>query len=323
MSPTYRPLCGLRIGLSVSGTGEDMALRGFTESGLNRLTIRLSRVLLAEGAALAFGHDWREGGVMEAVASIALDYEGPTRSLELGPPIINVIPWPDTISATDPALLSKLKGVVEVIPAGLPEDLLMLEEQAFQAGRLSEEWRYLRARGLTHLRRLLVERCHVRVVLGGKLGGAEGRLPGIIEEAFVSLSAKQPIYLAGLLGGASEILGRILLGEGSSEVLRQTLKDFAQSPLAKVYSRHAEPTSSGLADSDLNVEAILGLMEAASSRACLHTNGLTKAENFALLTTDLEEETVSLILRGLKKRWNPQARNFLTQTPKSKNASVS
>ena len=310
-----RPLRGLRVGLSISGTGEDMAGRGFTESGLNRLTVRLARALLAEGGSLAFGHDWREGGVMEAVASIALDYQGPAESPDLGPPILNFIPWPDTASATDPTLLSRLKGVVEVIPPGLPEDLKPREAQALQAGRSSEEWRYLRARGLTYLRERLVERCQVRVALGGKLEGSEGRFPGIAEEVFLSLQAQQPVYLAGLLGGAAEALGKVLLTKRASDVLTQALK--TSPSLAKVYSRHATPTAKGLADSDLNVEAIMGFLLADACRSLVLSNGLTREENLDLLRTNLEEETVSLILRGLKQKWDPVGRGFRSQIPET------
>ena len=244
---------------------------------------------------------------MEAVANIALDYQQATVPADIGPPIVNFIPWPDVSSATDSALLSRLKGVVEVIPAGLPAELQELEAQALSAGRLAETWRYLRARGLTHLRRLLVARCQARVALGGKLEGFDGRLPGIVEEAFLSLEARQPLYLAGLLGGAAEVLGKSLIEEVVTDSLRQALQGTAQSPLTQIYPRLAKPGASGLSDSDLNVEAILGFLAAGGSRVCLRTNGLARTENLALLSTNLEEETVTLILKGLKQKWNPEA----------------
>lgn len=74
----------------------------------------------------------------------------------------------------------------------------------------------------------------------------------------------------------------------SAETLRQVLTDAASSSLAAIYSRCATPGSRGLTDSDLDVEALLGF-------------GLTVEENLLLLHTNLEEETVSLILRGLKR----------------------
>lgn len=316
MSEAERSLRGLRVGLSVSGTADELARRGFTEDGLNRLTVRLARALLAEGATLAFGHDWRAGGVMEAIANIALDYQPALAPAETGPPIFNLLPWDETASATDSALLARLKCVVEVIPAGLPEELRPLEAEALRAGKESREWRYLRARGLTRLRRLLTERCQARVALGGKLEVYDGRLPGIVEEIFLSCAAGQPVYLAGLLGGAGEVLGRLLTAEeGAAEALRRALADAASSPLAETYARQAGPTATGLADSDLNPEAILESLAAESSRACVRSNGLTVEENRVLLHTHLEEEAVSLVLRGLKKTWDPRARSFHSDPP--------
>src|SRR5258708_17916304 len=69
-----RPLEGLTVGLSVS-FGEDSTLHGFTEEEMNRAIVRLSDVLLSAGAQLVFGHDWRPGGVMSAVARLAVAHE--------------------------------------------------------------------------------------------------------------------------------------------------------------------------------------------------------------------------------------------------------
>jgi len=38
---------------------------------------------------------------------------------------------------------------------------------------------------------------------GGRTSGAAGRYPGVIEEAFLALRASKPLYLAGILGGAT------------------------------------------------------------------------------------------------------------------------
>jgi hypothetical protein len=147
MSPPTRPFDGQRIGISVSSSGEQLSRRGFTEAGVNRFTVRFARALLAEGATLAFALDWREGGLMEAIASIAFDYQLPASSRVSEAPILNLIPWPDT-SATEPGLLARLAGVVEVSSAGLPAELRSMEPQARAAGRSAEAWRYLGAWGL-------------------------------------------------------------------------------------------------------------------------------------------------------------------------------
>jgi hypothetical protein len=50
-----------------------------------------------------------------------------------------------------------------------------------------------------------------RIILGGKTEGYAGFMPGIFEEALVTLQAKRPVYLLGGFGGATEILAQAIL----------------------------------------------------------------------------------------------------------------
>ena len=65
-------------------------------------------------------------------------------------------------------------------------------------------------RGLTHLRRHLTDGGYARLLVGGKHRhqqatqnhcGYTGAIPGLIEEALMSLRQRQPVYLAGGFGG--------------------------------------------------------------------------------------------------------------------------
>jgi hypothetical protein len=56
--------------------------------------VRLSETLLGFGARLVFGHDWRYGGVMEAISQAALRY-WPVDDANSPPLIKNFVPWPD------------------------------------------------------------------------------------------------------------------------------------------------------------------------------------------------------------------------------------
>ena len=71
MSANAKPLAGLRVGISISES-DDLEGRGFTQSAVNRLTVRLNDALLAAGVTVVFGHDWREDGIMDAVCRSAL-----------------------------------------------------------------------------------------------------------------------------------------------------------------------------------------------------------------------------------------------------------
>ena len=60
------------------------------------------------------------------------------------------------------------------------------------------------------LRRTMAARTDARVVVGGRLSGYEGVMPGVIEEAITSIRAGQPLYVAGGFGGAAAAILRAL-----------------------------------------------------------------------------------------------------------------
>ena len=66
---------------------------------------------------------------------------------------------------------------------------------------------------LTAMRRHITSRCDARVLVGGRLRAFQGSMPGVIEEALMSVRATQPVYSAGGFGGAAlavaSALGRV------------------------------------------------------------------------------------------------------------------
>src|SRR5262245_55063217 len=95
-----RPLHGCTVGISISPS-DDAARLGFDNAEINRGVVLISEALLGAGARLAFGHDWRPGGVMEAVTGVAVRYFDPPMApvadmSEMLPPIINLIAPPDS-----------------------------------------------------------------------------------------------------------------------------------------------------------------------------------------------------------------------------------
>jgi hypothetical protein len=283
----------MRVGLSVSGNAEQLAEHGFTPAGMNRFTVRLARALLAEGAGLAFGHDWRAEGVMEAVAALALHYSLPLQDEEGEPLIVNLLPWPADRSSTDPELLQRLEGIVEVRRAGLPPELGEHAEQVRRMEPTAGEYQYLRAQGLSRLRRQLNAICGARVAIGGKLSKFQGRLPGIVEEVVLGLRSARPVYLAGLFGGAARLLGQVLLDAANPHRL------FEGTRLERLYQQHAYlGTTAG--DADFEPDALVAELRDGQLRQRLLDNGLTQAENRQLLETTLEEEVILLTLKGLK-----------------------
>ena len=207
---THRPLTDCVVGFSISES-EDMERLGFDRSEMNRCVVRLSESLLAVGARLAFGHDWRPGGVMVAVAALAVRYFhlGPGAAGESKPkaPIINRVAWPDLPflapaetsnpdaslpagSAVDP-MVRLLKGVVDARQTPVPEGTS-------------------RADALSLMRAELADLCNIRVCLGGKLAGFSGKMSGIVEEALGALRKGRPVFTSGIFGGASALVARAM-----------------------------------------------------------------------------------------------------------------
>lgn len=294
------PLTGLRVGISISES-DDLAARGFTPSGMNRLTVRFNDALLGEGATLAFGHDWREAGIMDAVCTSALSSFGVPEPDAPRPLILNLIPWPDK-TRVEEEILVRLNGILGIREAGLPDDLKGFERRADEDPELKL---YLRSRGLTHLRRQLTGRSRARVCIGGKERRFQGRYPGILEEALLALRERQPVYFVGLLGGAAEQIGRAVLygeerppffGEGPFQATD------GRRPLAEIYrkmdrSRFEDP----LDDANLDLDGAWRKLQRFGVENLSEANGLYPQENRRLLESPHEEEAISLVLRGLRR----------------------
>src|SRR5712691_9104568 len=207
-----KPLAGCVVGISISES-EEMERLGFDRREMNRCVVRLSELLLAAGARLAFGHDWRPGGVMEAVAALAVRYFNVRRNDEGRPlpeaPIINRVDWmrqpflaevrrrDSTVAeewpAEPPPMARLLEGIVDARAARQPASGSSSHEQAV-------------ADGLTEMRKELAELCHLRICLGGKVTGYSGRKPGIVEEAWLTLTRERPVLASTVFGGASRVV---------------------------------------------------------------------------------------------------------------------
>ena len=58
------------VGISVSPSTEAARL-GYDNRQINRIVVRMAQYFLARDMRVIFGHDWREDGVMRAVADFA------------------------------------------------------------------------------------------------------------------------------------------------------------------------------------------------------------------------------------------------------------
>ena len=212
-----------RVGISVSPC-KDAENIGYDIRQINRVVIRLAQYCLDRNMCVVFGHDWREDGVMRAIAEFAIRVAKSARKLEQTSErldsgqaenseklrMINVVPTgQNSLSKAALDAQRESNGILKVLTVNEAIERLNIwnakpTSQIFQ-NNLEER----RAEELTTLRRcitaLLDPGC--RVCLGGKTSGYEGKEPGIIEEARLALELDKPLLLLGGFGGATRRFG--------------------------------------------------------------------------------------------------------------------
>jgi hypothetical protein len=300
MNEFARALSGCAINVSVSES-DDSVTRGFPGWQVNRTTLQVVTALYGQGVTVVFGHDWRNDGVMEAVCNFARQVQPPIplpggEAAASGQPLLlNVLPWP-TKALLPEQDLKRLRSTLRVVFAGLPEGLRHVAEQ--DAEKLPEAVRrYLRARGLTHLRRRLTTLSHARLCLGGRSSRYDGRYPGIIEEAYFAVAADKPLYVAGLLGGAAgKVTAAIEGGEMPADFCEP-----ARTSAIDVYQHPPIAESVDTADDRVIDRQSLWrtFAQAGRSGRIAKANGLSKGENEELFHTPVIDRVIELILLGL------------------------
>jgi hypothetical protein len=302
MTGLERPLAGCMVGLSISES-EDSELRGFPAEQINRVTVHVVGALFGQGVGVVFGHDWRPDGVMQTVHSLAREMQ--PSSADAGrstPPLLqNLLPWPD-----QPMLAERereqLSAALLVQSAGLPDELWGYVNM-LRANPLEDAmYPYLRARALTHMRRQLDARTHARICIGGRSKGGQGRFPGVIEEALLTFSAGKPLYLVGLLGGATrQVIEAIKGGAMPSDFCAPLERE-------RVYHGNAsrlESLESTRPDRVTSRDAVWRAFHDAGLPRLAAGNRLTAAENDELFHTPSIEHAIRLILVGLSRVCRP------------------
>ena len=273
------------VGLSVSASADTIAL-GFDDRVLNRLTIRLSEFFLFHGARMVFGHDWREDGVMQAVAQLAETAASGGRLSDLGEPqqrLLNVVP-------TEGKSISQSAQRAQEYSGGVLRALSLLdlvgEDQALPDGwssdRVCELWVLRR-----ELTRLLAP--GARICLGGRTTGYGGYYAGLAEEAFMAMQQHKPLYLLGGFGGVTEVFARVLQHQKVDLAPLLPAKE-----LSDVMRRTADL-------SDLPLKGLAPAIEEFGIQRLSDDNGLDPEENLALFQMTDIETAMRLIWKGINK----------------------
>lgn len=197
-------LRGKRIAVSISES-PDLPQLGLSLRHLRDVWAEVARHLLADGARLLYGGDLRTQGFSRVLFELVARYH--RDSSEDPPPVVNLLAWP--VHATlpfseleqvqtdlgDAANLVYLTRDGSVIPHEERRQMVPCQASQLEAS----DW----AVGLTSMRRLMTERSDARVLLGGRVEGYHGTMPGIAEEALLAVRKGQPVFIAGGFGGCA------------------------------------------------------------------------------------------------------------------------
>jgi len=220
-----RALAKMPVALSISAS-PDLARHGLTAKHLDAALIEISRQLLVRGAVLEYGGHLGAEGYTLALFDMAREYAA-LSGLPPAERIVNDVGWPLPLETLPPEVRAKNQrvGIFRRIarPEGV-EDLepaTFVEEPEFFPAD-SPERRYAWARGMSAMREFQCGSARARILLGGQTGALtdgspvdkwySSRIPGVIEEALLSLRHGQPLYVVGAFGGAAAMVAELLEG---------------------------------------------------------------------------------------------------------------
>ncbi|WP_448135114.1 hypothetical protein [Stenotrophomonas rhizophila] len=254
------------IAISTSESS-DMQVLGLSDAHLKDAAVEIARHMLALGARLAYGGDLRKDGFTQILFELVGRHRRDARDDNDHIGIVNYLPWPvhAPLSFQEIQKISiELSDTAELICLDRDGDCMSMERRSRLAVQSMDEHDWIV--GLTSMRRKVVAASRARILLGGRVDGFKGKMPGIAEEAILSLQSKQPLFLVGGFGGCTrdiaEGLGLVSRKEGSSAWWsgQEAFHEFSQM--------------------DLN-------------------NGLNREDNSILAKTPHIDQAVILIMRGL------------------------
>lgn len=260
-SDTARELRAIAISISES---PDMAAFGVSKGHLRHAMAETALFLLSTGKELAYGGDLRSQGFTDLLFELVLRYR---RAGDSNARVVDYLAWPVHIRMATEELASRAENVASFARVVLlrkhGEPLAMEDRRALTPHEPDDaEWET----GLTAMRQTMRSHSDARVLFGGRVEGYKGRMPGVGEEALLSLQAQQPVFLAGGFGGCARDIAETL---GLVEAWSRSRTAW---PGRHEFERYEQ--------SDLR-------------------NGLTPDENQRLADTRHVDQAVALVLRGL------------------------
>jgi hypothetical protein len=280
------------FGISISDlTIEDGVKIGQTPAHLIQLSQDLARHLISRGAEITYGGDLRDNGFTEFIFNESLAYQ--TRAMTDKIQIHNYIAWPiytaDTEKLKDwKANYITIAKMIEVPPA---DDILdfIPNVKAFMLPSNAENL-YVWSRNLTEMRKILAEKCNIRICAGGRLTGYKGIMPGILEEIILTAKKDRPLFLLGGFGGITASICEAIRNKVIPKELTEAWQIENNAGYKELLDLYEQRSPEAI-NYDKISETILNME---------FNNGLTDEENLKLLSTPFIDEALYFVFKGIR-----------------------
>ncbi|WP_107925228.1 TIR domain-containing protein [Lysinibacillus parviboronicapiens] len=305
-TPTYIPLLkekgeyeihelsfldGLNVGISISESRNIKEL-GFEHIHLQDALVEFTRYLLASGASISYGGDVKydtEFNFANILFDLATNYQQEHK--RPSDQITNYVSYP-IYTQISTNLLAKLSDVARFINVEPPEGLVGNHDKIYKGETIEDL--YVWSRSLTLMRQRMNNDINARIILGGKLIGYKGTMPGVVEEAYLAFLHKKPVYLVGSMGGASKVIIDAISG-GKPEELTEDYQ-FMNVKYKELYTQYNELAEQNKLEL-INYEKLISFFNDVGIEGL--NNGLSIEENKKLFKSTNTTEMISLVLKGL------------------------
>lgn len=193
------------MAVSVSNS-PDLGRLGLTDTHLRMALGEVARAVLVADGDLSYGGHLRDDGFTAFLVHECARYRRRDQ------PFTGYVPWSVHRSMTVADIERHRRAI------GMLGDYVWLdldgEPVADPTADRSPEPEHLSPdetiQGLTRMREHWTGLIDGRVVVGGPREGSQGRMPGIVEEAVLTIRADKPLFVAGGFGGAAGDIARTL-----------------------------------------------------------------------------------------------------------------
>ena len=281
----------MKVGISIS-LGNDFAYNTnyrIDEKRIIRLSGELVRNLYVRGASVIYGGDFRENSLTETMLEeiyaiyhqLHKDKNEPQNCV-----IYNYLAGVIEIPKKIDDLQKNYKNIFEIVPMDhkLPKENNPIDNQV--------SW----SKSLTEMRKRIVADSDARILAGGKLCGYKGKMPGVLEEFWLSYKADKPIYLMGGFGGCVHEVCRLIRIDGVNED-----SQYLRSDWQKDFNLGYESVQKKLGNSTKYIDYIASKIKKIDVQDLAKKAGLSKKEYQKLMFSPFSDECFYLINKGLKK----------------------